>query len=117
MEGFLQSLKFKDVEMQRYVCALVGKTAKFKGKGKNWWKTQTLWWLGKEYDRHGSKYQDLLDRAYKELAKNDGFKRALMATGSSTFTHSIGKNDESHTVLTEREFCGRLTKLRKEIVT
>lgn len=34
MEGFLQSLKFKDVEMQKHVCTLVGKSAKFKGKKK-----------------------------------------------------------------------------------
>jgi len=34
MEGFLQSLKFKDVNMQIHVCSLVGKTAKFKGKSK-----------------------------------------------------------------------------------
>ena len=27
-------------------------------------------------------------------------------------THSIGKNDESKTVLTQVEFCGRLMKLR-----
>ena len=36
MEGFLQSLKFESVEMQRYVCTLVGKAAKFKGKKKKW---------------------------------------------------------------------------------
>ena len=29
MEGFLQSLKFKEPEMQKQVCLLVGKAAKF----------------------------------------------------------------------------------------
>jgi predicted NAD-dependent protein-ADP-ribosyltransferase YbiA (DUF1768 family) len=38
MEGFLQSLKFKNPDMQRHVCTLVGKAAKFKGKGKKWWR-------------------------------------------------------------------------------
>jgi hypothetical protein len=28
------------------------------------------------------------------------------------FTHSIGKNDETHTVLTVKEFCSRLMHLR-----
>ena len=51
MEGFLQSLKFKNIDMQKYVCSLVGKSAKFKGKKKKWWKTQTLYWQGKEYKR------------------------------------------------------------------
>ena len=32
MEGFLQSLKFKSVDMQNHVCTLVGREAKFKGK-------------------------------------------------------------------------------------
>lgn len=34
MEGFLQSLKFSNPEMQAEVCKLVGKAAKFKGKRK-----------------------------------------------------------------------------------
>ena len=112
MEGFLQSLKFKDVNMQVYVCSLVGREAKFKGKDKKWWKTQTLWWKGNEINRHSQEYQDLLDRAYGELSKNNSFKKALLATGNANLTHSIGKNDASHTVLTESEFCSRLMKIR-----
>jgi predicted NAD-dependent protein-ADP-ribosyltransferase YbiA (DUF1768 family) len=117
MEGFLQSLKFKDENMQEYVCTLTGSTAKFKGKPKKWWLTQTLWWKGKEINRHGNEYQQLLDRVYGELSKNEGFKKALLATGDANLTHSIGKKDASHTILTEREFCGRLIKLRKELKT
>jgi len=46
-------LKFKNPDMQVEICKLVGKSAKFKGKPKKWWKTQTLWWKGVEIDRHG----------------------------------------------------------------
>jgi predicted NAD-dependent protein-ADP-ribosyltransferase YbiA (DUF1768 family) len=35
MEGFLQSLKFSSPEMQKEVCKLVGKAAKFKGEKKS----------------------------------------------------------------------------------
>jgi len=115
MEGFLQSLKFKNSEMQEYVCTLVGKQAKFKGKGKRWYVSQTLWWRGKSIDRHGQEYQNLLDKAYSELYKNDGFKRALLATRDSSLTHSIGKKDSHHTVLTTQEFCSRLIKLRDNL--
>jgi predicted NAD-dependent protein-ADP-ribosyltransferase YbiA (DUF1768 family) len=115
MEGFLQSLKFKDPDMQEYVCTLVGFKAKSKGYGKNWWRTQTLWWRGKEIDRHSQEYQDLLDRAYDELAKNDGFQRALLATGDAVLTHAIGKTNPHETILTQREFCGRLTKIREQL--
>jgi predicted NAD-dependent protein-ADP-ribosyltransferase YbiA (DUF1768 family) len=112
MEGFLQSLKFKDVNMQEHICTLVGLKAKFAGKKKNWYVTQTLWWRGKEIDRHSQEYQDLLNRAYAELFKNSGFKNALMITGNSALTHSIGKTDAHRTILTTKEFCGILLKLR-----
>lgn len=116
MEGFLQSLKFSNPDMQVEVCKLVGVSAKYKGKRKAWWKTQTLWWRGKEYDRHGQEYQDLLDRAYEELAKNQGFRDALIASQNAHLTHSIGKSDPHKTVLTSREFCSRLTNLRTTIM-
>lgn len=115
MEGFLQSLKFSSIDMQRYVCTLIGKAAKFKGKNKKWWKTQTLYWNGIEYKRDSKEYQELLDRAYLALSKNTGFKNALLASGNSILTHSIGKNDSSKTILTTNEFCGRLIKMRKQI--
>ena len=113
MEGFLQSLKFKDTEMQAYVYTLVGKAAKFKGKKKKWWKTQTLWWKGKPYKRNSEEYQMLLDDAFIALSKNESFKRALLATGDAILTHSIGKNDITKTVLTQQEFCSRLQCIRK----
>lgn len=114
MEGFLQSLKFSNPDMQTEVCKLVGKQAKFKGKNKKWWKTQTLWWRGTVIKRDSVEYQDLLDRAFYALSQNEGFKKALIATGTATLTHSIGKSDIHNTVLTRQEFCSRLTKIRDE---
>ena len=115
MEGLLQSFKFSNPEMQREVCKLVGKQAKFKGKKKKWFKTQTLYWQGKEFKRDSKEYQELLDRAFDALSVNEGFKRALLATGDSTLTHSIGKTKQSETVLTRTEFCSRLTKIRNRL--
>lgn len=115
MEGFLQALKFQNPEMQVYVCTLVGAKAKFKGKGKPWYKTQKLYWQCQEIDRHSKEYQDLLDRAFFALAKNEGFRRAILATGDATITHSIGKRKPHETVLTQQEFCSRLMKVRSLI--
>ena len=115
MEGFLQSLKFSNPEMQKEVCKLVGKAAKFKGKKKKWWRTQILHWQGTEIPRDSQEYQDLLDRAFNALAQNSGFRAALLATGNSVLTHSIGKNKITETVLTRQEFCSRLMKIREEI--
>jgi predicted NAD-dependent protein-ADP-ribosyltransferase YbiA (DUF1768 family) len=112
MEGFLQSLKFESVEMQRYVCTLVGKAAKFKGKKKKWFQKQELYWNGQTFKRDSEEYQNLLNRAYNALYENAKFRKALEATGHATLTHSIGKNKKSETVLTTQEFCSRLTHLR-----
>ena len=112
MEGFLQSLKFKSPEMQEEVCKLVGYAAKKKGRNKNWQQSQTLYWKGKAIKRDSQEYQDLLDEAYMEMYQNTKFKKALEASRGSTLTHSIGRSKKNETVLTIREFCSRLTKLR-----
>ena len=112
MEGFLQSLKFDSIDMQKHICTLVGKAAKFKGKKKKWFQKQELYWNGQVYKRDSEEYQNLLNRAYNELYKNAGFRKALDATKGCSLTHSIGKSKKSETVLTTSEFCGRLTYLR-----
>ena len=115
MEGFLQSLKFTSIDMQREVCKLVGKAAKFKGRGKNWRVKQKLYWNGVEYDRSSDEYQDLLDRAFDALSENTGFQKALLASGNSVLTHELGKSKENETVLTKREFISRLNKIRDKL--
>ncbi|AAQ81436.1 gp30.3 [Aeromonas phage 31] len=115
IEGFLQSLKFKSPEMQEHVCSLVGKAAKFKGKKKNWWRDQTLYWRGKPMHRQSDAYSELISRAYDEVSKNSGFKRAILATRNSSLTHSMGKNKKNETVLTEQEFCSNLYRVRDSL--
>lgn len=117
MEGFLQSLKFDKVHIQIEVCKLVGIAAKRRGQKRNkaWKRVQKLWWQGQEFDRSGEEFQKLLDRAFEALAQNTSFEKALLATGQAVLTHSVGKNKESETVLTEREFCSRLTKIRSRL--
>ena len=115
MEGFLQSLKFRSVPLQERVCSLAGFKAKFKGKPKKWWKTQTLWWRGEQIDRHSEKYQKLLDRAYDALATNQKFQKALIATGDARLTHTIGKSDPRKTILTVHEFVSRLYIIRQRL--
>lgn len=114
MEGLLQAFKFDKFHIAVEVCQLVGLAAKRRGSKRSghWQRVQTLWWNGVAYDRHGADYQALLDRAYLALATNDGFRRALLASGDAVLTHSIGRTSESETVLTRSEMCSRLTKLR-----
>ncbi len=113
MEGFLQSLKFKSVEMQASVCKLIGKAAKSKGSSKKWYRDQTLYWRGTAIKRNSDEYQTLLDRAYEAMfEQSKSFREALRASGTATLTHSMGKSKINETVLTQREFCTRLIKLR-----
>ncbi len=112
MEGFLQSLKFANPDMQIEVCKLVGRKAKFKGKKKKWYKTQTLYWKGLSIDRHSQDYQRLLDGAFYQLSKNKKFQKALLASENATLKHSIGNTNPNRTILTVKEFCGRLTRIR-----
>lgn len=115
MEGFLQSLKFKNFDMQTEVCKLVGKAAKLKGKNKKWYNDQKLYWNSVEYGRSSKEYQDLLDRAFNALSENTSFQKALIASGKATLTHEIGKSKENETVLTKREFISRLNKIRDRL--
>ena len=115
MEGFLQSLKFKDSNMQVEVCKLVGIKAKNKGRNKKWYETQTLWWQGTPMKRGSKDYQELLTRAYDALFENESFKKALKAAGNCTFTHSIGRRKIEETILTQREFCSQLNRLRDKL--
>lgn len=115
MEGFLQALKFKNPEMQKEICKLVGIKAKMKGKNKNWLREGILYWQGKEIKRLTQEYQDLLDKAYHELSKNKKFQKALLATGDAKLTHSIGKSSPTDTILTKVEFCSRLMKIRERL--
>ena len=113
MEGFLQSLKFESKDIQESVCKLIGSKAKFRGKHKKWWKTQTLYWRGVEIKRNSQEYQDLLDKAYQCMYdQSESFRNALKASMNSTLTHSMGKKNKNETILTVSEFCSRLTNLR-----
>jgi hypothetical protein len=119
-EGILQALKFDKPHIQVEVCKLVGIGAKKRGSDRNvaWKSRQTLWWNGVTYGRKSVEYQRLLDRIFIEITKqNEKFRSALIASGDAVFTHTIGRNSESDTVLTQREFCRRLTALRKLLKT
>lgn len=117
MEGFLQGVKFKSPEMQAEICTYVGFGAKKAGSKKNWHRTQTLYWKGQPINRHSEGYQKLITAAYNAMFDQcDKFRNALRAAGKdAVFTHSIGRHKESETVLTEREFCSNLMRLKNKL--
>ena len=114
-EGALQSLKFDKLHIAIEVCKLSGMKAKFKGKNRNkaWKSKQTLWFCGVPMERKSETFQKVLDFIYISMwMQNKAFRDDLAATKDAVLVHSMGKNKETDTVLTEREFCSRLSKLR-----
>ena len=115
MEGFLQSLKFKNTTDQINICALRGGDAKEAGLLIDWKETQTLYWQGQAIDRHDPRYKNLITQAYDQLKLNPKFQTALQETGSETLEHSIGISDSKDTILTEQEFITQLMRIRSEL--
>lgn len=116
MEGLLQSLKEACPEKQQQIMTLVGRAAKFQGKKRKWWKTQTLFWQGKPIGRQSAEFQELLDEAFLAMfSQCQPARLALLATGSEVLEHSSGKSDPRQTVLTSAEFTSRLTCIRQQL--
>lgn len=114
MEGFLQSLKFRNKNKQRKVCEKSGLEAKAAGKRKFIWKlTGNVFWQGAKMKRDGATFDLLIKRAYKALYdQNPVFKAALLDSKGKKLVHSIGNQDKNKTILTEREFIDCLIELR-----
>ena len=117
MEGLLQSLKTKNIALQKRICLLSRGEAKniFKHKIQNlrWKLTGVLYWQGKPMRRASDEYQRFLDRAYEEMyASNPKFVRALIDSSGKKLIHTVGKSSTRRTVLTEYEFLSRLERLR-----
>ena len=116
MEGFLQALKFRNVNKQLKVCALTGKDAKEAGTKKFLWKiTGNVWWQGRKLKRVSEDFDKLLDAAYHALCANQEFCNALVASKGLELRHSMGKHNKRKTILTEEEFVQILTSLRNEL--
>ncbi|MBQ7760568.1 MAG: hypothetical protein IJ400_00800 [Clostridia bacterium] len=115
MEGFLQSLKYKNPQKQAKICTLVGRKAKEKGKIKLWWRISgNIHWQGKRIKRVGKDFDLLIEKAYNCLFENEDFKKALLETKGKILCHTIGKHNKRATILTEEEFISNLNRLRNE---
>ncbi len=114
MEGFLQSLKYKDPDKQRQVCGMKGKNAKNMSVS-DWQTDQIVWWKGWAVDRQSEEFLKLVGSAYRAMfTQNKSFRSALMATRGMTLYHTRGERNPYKTILTEQEFCSVLTTMRDQ---
>ena len=112
MEGFLQSLKYKNEERQRQICAMKGGQAR-KHSTSDWKKDQIVWWKGQSIDRQSYEYREFLERAYEAMfEQSEQFRKALLKTRGMTLTHTSGNGDPMETILTFWEFEDLLLHLR-----
>ena len=112
MEGFLQSLKRKELDKQRQICSMKGGNAR-KMSVTSWQTDQIVWWKGQAIDRQSEEYQQLIRRAYQAMfEQNERFRTALMQTRGLNLAHSSGEVNPYKTILTPAELCGILTNLR-----
>ena len=117
-EGFIQAIKHPDPEMQKVICQLVGRAAKFKGKklNKKVRRTGMVYWQGREIVFRSQEHMDLIERALRaKFTQNASSRRALLATGNATLTHDLGHKESPHTSLPKREFIRMLHKIRAEL--
>ena len=112
MEGFLQSLKRKELDKQRQICSMKGGNAR-KMSVTSWQTDQIVWWKGQAIDRQSEEYQQLIRSAYLAMfEQSERFRTALMQTRGMFLTHNSGESDTYKTILTPSEFCSILTELR-----
>ena len=112
MEGFLQSLKRKELDKQRQICSMKGGNAR-KMSVTSWQTDQIVWWKGQAIDRQSEEYQQLIRRAYQAMfEQSERFRTALMQTRGMILSHSSGEVNPYKTILTPAELCGILTQLR-----
>ena len=112
MEGFLQSLKRKELDKQRQICSMKGGNAR-KMSVTSWQTDQIVWWKGQAIDRQSEEYQTLIRRAYQAMfEQNERFRTALMQTRGITLVHTSGEPSSFKTILTPAEFCGILMDMR-----
>ncbi len=112
MEGFLQSLKYKDPNQQVLICRMLGKEAK-KMSTSEWQTNQIVWWRGNAISRQSEEFKELIGRAYQTMfEQNRIFRSALMSTRGLTLYHCRGERNPYKTILTEKEFCSILTNMR-----
>ena len=113
MEGFLQSLKQKDINKQRQICSMKGKNAK-KMTTNAWQCDQIVWWKGNAIDRQSEDFIKLVRAAYQCMfEQSERFRMALMETRGMTLYHSRGEVNPYKTILTEQEFCEVLAAIRE----
>ncbi|MBQ8042955.1 MAG: hypothetical protein IJ272_02240 [Clostridia bacterium] len=115
MESFLQSLRVKEASFQKYICENYSgpMVQKLKVCLRDWREDGYLYWNGIAINRDSLTYHELITTAYDCLFEsNPIFRECVLPKFKGVhLIHSIGKDYESETLLTESEFRYQLNRL------
>lgn len=116
MEAFLQSLRYQNPEIQRQVCVMSASELGYRLEEYptiDWRENQTLWWKGKPIKRDSRKYRRLIYEAHADMFRwSYRFRSVLMQTAEKKLTFDSGNHNPWECLLTDKEFCKILTRLR-----
>ena len=119
MESFLQSLRVKDANLQKYICENYygPMVQKLKVYLRDWREDGYLYWNGISIKRDSATYHELISTAYDCLFEgNPIFRECVLPQFRGIhLIHSIGKDCKSETLLTESEFRYQLNRLIKRL--
>lgn len=116
MEGFLQSLKCKNIDNKKTLWGMHGYKCWKYGQSFNQWKDdQLVYWNGQKIDRQSDEYTKLIERAFDCLFQNQDFKENLRLSLKDEVDHSKGKTDKKDSLLTKKEYIDNLNRLRDKL--
>ncbi len=119
MESFIQSLREENPDIQAKICSDCAGPHAYKLRVcLNDWRTDGfVYWRGKKIKRISEDYTALITRAYDALfEQNILFRRALEHFKYHYLIHSIGKDDNTETLLTEEEYRFQLNRLKNILI-
>lgn len=116
MEAFLQSLRYPDSEIQKQICVMSASELGYRLESyssPDWQETQTLWWKGNTIKRDSREYRRLIYDTYSAMFRwSYRFRTVLMQTDDKKLIFNSGSSVPSKSLLTDKEFCKILTRLR-----
>ena len=119
VESFIQALKFKDVQMQRAVCQMIGKEAKFAGKkqGKKVARDGMVYWKGETFPFHSERHRQWIEKGIRAKFSQDFESwHKLTLTGVRELIHETGQPESRFTSLPARQFVAIVESVRLELI-
>ena len=114
MESFIQSLRVKDIYLQKKICEDYSGYMAYKMRLSlpDWRKDGFVYWRGNAIKRNSKEYQYFITMAYDCLYEgNDVFRELVIPHfKDKILIHSTGCETQSETILTETEYLFQLKK-------